>query len=95
MKKPDSLLITDEAMLLLTFGDCKIFINTEENHYKFWTYRVGLDGKATFYWGRIGKVVQELEKDFGSKWRAVNEAEDKAREKLNKGYRLLDAQLIE
>ena len=92
MPKPDSLLITDEAVLLLNFGDCKILINMEENHYKFWTYRQDPTepNKVTFYWGRIGKVVQELEKDFGSKWAASGEIDSKVREKIKKGYRPIE-----
>lgn len=44
MEKPDSLTIVDEAMLLLEFSGNNIVINTEDNHYKFWTYSIDRDG---------------------------------------------------
>lgn len=90
MTKPVELTIVDEAMLLLTFSDCKIFVNTEDNHYKYWTYRIDrLTGDTTFYWGRIGKSTQSLSKSFGSERRAISEVNDKIREKTNKGYKVI------
>ena len=90
MTKPANLTIVDESMLLLTFSDCKVLVNTEDNHYKFWTYRVNrLDHKVEYFWGRIGKTTQSMETTPGSDWYINSEVETKVREKLKKGYRVL------
>lgn len=90
MQKPDSLTIVDEAMLLLEFSGNNVVINTEDNHYKFWTYSVERDGTLTSYWGRIGKNVQRLEKKMSSEYRAKSEGVSLIRAKMNKGYRPLN-----
>jgi len=90
MEKPASLTIVDEAMLLLEFSGNNIVINTEENHYKFWTYSVDRDGKLTTYWGRIGKTVQSNEKELGSEYSAKREAIGLVNAKIKKGYRPLN-----
>ena len=87
MIKPD-FTIVDEAMLLLTFSG-KIVINTEDNHYKFYTY-VPEPNKVTFYWGRIGKTPQSLEMNTYSMNRSIYDGDKKLREKIKKGYRPLN-----
>ena len=89
MQKSDNLTIVDEAMLLLEFSGNHIVINTEENHYKFWTYSIDKDILTT-YWGRIGKNVQRLEKKMGSEYKAKSEGISLIRAKIKKGYHPLN-----
>lgn len=78
MVKPEKLEIWDEAKLKLLFPG-RVFVNTNEEHYKFWSaisidryhYRVS--------YGRIGKTIQTEE--------ITGNIEKKIKEKINKGYR--------
>jgi len=78
MTKPEKLEIWDEAKLKLQFPG-RVFVNTSEEHYKFWS--TSPINKYTYqvYWGRIGKTIQFSQ--------VTGSLEQKIREKLNKGYR--------
>jgi predicted DNA-binding WGR domain protein len=55
-------------------------VNTEEGHYKFWTF-TGKHGAVTYTWGKIGGTPQSAEKNDGL-WEAMV----KRRRKIEKGY---------
>lgn len=79
----DKLEIWDEAKLKLQFNG-RIFVNTQDEHYKFWTIEVIDKSSYRSYWGRIGKTIQSqtisgIQQDI----------DRKIREKLRKGYREL------
>ena len=78
MDKPEKLEIWDEAKLKLQFPG-RVFVNTQEEHYKFWSAQPITKFKYLAYWGRIGKAVQSAE--------VAGSLERKIREKINKGYR--------
>lgn len=86
MNKPDKLEIWDEAKLALMFGsDC--LVNTEDEHYKFWSIEKTPEGYKS-YWGRIGAKVQSQNiKTYG--YSADIDIKKKITSKLKKGYRKL------
>ena len=81
MDKPEKLEIWDEAKLKLQFPG-RIIVNTEGEHYKFWSAQPGQDGYYTAYWGRIGKRIQSTRV-----WGGERHINAKIREKIRKGYR--------
>jgi predicted DNA-binding WGR domain protein len=81
----------DKVKLLLKFGPGRLFVQTLDEHYKF--YHINTQGKkvvATY--GRIGKTQQNDIKDFYSERQAEHYVNQKIAEKLRKGYiEMIDA----
>lgn len=82
--------IIDEATLLLAFSSSKIVVNTNDNHYKFYTY-VPESNKVIFYYGAIGKSPRMISKDTFSIHDSIRKGNEKLREEIRiKGYRPLN-----
>jgi predicted DNA-binding WGR domain protein len=65
----------------------KIYINSEEQHNKFWSYDVKDGNCVVIAWGRVGTGGQNQVKKFSSDsamWSFIN---DKVAEKERKGYK--------
>ena len=63
-----------------------IYINSESQHNKFWSYEI--DGnKALIKWGRIGGSSQAQTKSFSSSSEVMAFVNKKVREKERKGYK--------
>ena len=75
----------DEAKLKLLYPQGKTFVNTKDNHYKFW-HIVRKGTEVTTSWGRMGKKIQTLDKSFGYEYAADTFMDQKIREKTRKGY---------
>lgn len=60
------------------------FHDDSKNSHKFWSIDDIGDGKCVISWGRIGTTGQKQTKDLGQGMKKV-------REKLSKGYRLVQA----
>lgn len=77
----EKLEIWDEALLLLKFPK-NLYVNTQDEHYKFWCILPKDEGFIT-YWARIGTKIQ-------SKYIKSNNIErdihKKIRDKIAKGY---------
>ena len=80
--------VDEKAILLLMNSSFDVYVNTEDGHYKFWAISTK-DLEATCRWGKIGTRMQELVKNFPSKWSLDEFVRVKVNEKLNKGYKKL------
>lgn len=68
-----------------------ILVNTDENHNKFWASQMDTTTfKVTIRWGRLGTKGQSQQQDFDNEYDAVNFVSTKIREKIRKGYTLID-----
>jgi predicted DNA-binding WGR domain protein len=85
----EGLLSKDKIKLLLKFGPGRLFVNTADEHYKFYHVQVA-DKKCTVHFGRIGKATRIDSKEFYSNSGAEYYAQDKIKEKLKKGYVEID-----
>lgn len=80
----NTLEIWDEAKLKLQFSG-RLLVNTDGEHYKFWSAEPNSDGKSyTAYYGRIGSRIRSSV--IGS-WSVERDINNKVREKIRKGYR--------
>jgi len=77
----EKLEVWDEAKLKLQFPG-RVFVNTQEGHYKFWTAQIVSDHEYVVYWGRIGKAIQTA--TIAGNETTVREV---IRQKIKKGYR--------
>jgi predicted DNA-binding WGR domain protein len=73
--------VWDEAKLKLQFSG-RVLVNTEDEHYKFWSAQIEDNSHYRVYWGRIGKTIQTSLISGGTL-----SIETKIKEKLRKGYR--------
>lgn len=78
----------DLAKLLLSFREGVTFVNTDEDHYKFW--HIAFEGNDVYtHYGRIGKAIRESHKSFSSEFERERFVESKIIEKRKKGYKQL------
>ena len=87
--------IVDEATLLLAFPACRIIVNTDDNHYKFYTYIIeGND--VIFKYGMIGKNVRSSPTECTSPRDANDTGLHQLAEKIRtRGYRPLNFEISE
>jgi len=77
--------LKDKVKLLLKFGPGRLFVQTLDEHYKY--YHVSHQEKRVVVtYGRIGKTQMNDVKEFYSSREAEIFAIKKINEKLNKGY---------